>query len=131
MNFFVRRLWLMILMTTLIASGCISRKTQLPLDQQLLPGIVKTRAELMADLEARANVVSTLIGKVELDVSGGGEKTGVLTQYRKTSGIIQVDRPKQIRIQILAPVIATTVADMVSDGRQYRVSIPVTTPAKF
>jgi outer membrane lipoprotein-sorting protein len=48
-----------------------------------------------------------------------------LPEYRQTAGIIQVDRPKQVRLQILAPVIATTVVDMVSDGSQYKVSIPV------
>ena len=125
MDFLVKRLFLIALISSVLLSSCISRKTLVPVDQQLLPGLTKTRAELMADLDAQAKKVSTLVAKVELDVSGGGGKTGVLTEYRKTAGIIQVDRPKQVRIQILAPVIATTVADMVSDGREYRVSIPV------
>ncbi len=124
MDFSAKRLLMIILIATTVSSGCLSRRTQVPVDQQILPGLVKTRTELMADLERRAKLISTMIAKVELDVSGGG-KTGILTNYRKTTGIIQVDRPKQVRIQILAPVIATTVADMVSDGSEYRVNIPI------
>jgi outer membrane lipoprotein-sorting protein len=123
MDFALKRLTVLLCLAALF-SGCLSRRTLVPIDRQLLPGETRTRAELMADLEKRSQGVSTLVAKIDLDVSGG-EKTGVLTEYRKTAGIIQVDRPKQVRIQILAPVIATVVADMVSDGRQYRVSIPV------
>src|SRR6185436_3109261 len=96
-------------------------------DQQLLPAKDSTREQLMQDLEKRSKEISSLVAKVELDVSGGGMKTQVLTEYPKTSGILQVVRPKQVRIQILAPVIATTVADMVccDDTNQYKVSIPV------
>src|SRR5689334_4628024 len=105
MGLSLKRLSSIVLAVAVFSSGCLSRKTLVPIEQQLLPGLVKTRAELLADLADRAKRVSTLVAKVELDVSGGGGKTGVLTEYRKTAGIIQVDRPKQVRIQILAPVI--------------------------
>src|SRR5262245_45008639 len=81
---------LVVLLLALALGGCISRRTQVPMDQRLLPAATKTRTELMEDLKARSGAISTLIAKVQLDVSGGGGKTGVLTEYRKSSGIIQV-----------------------------------------
>src|SRR5438067_1343366 len=49
-----------------------------------------------------------------------------MTEYRQTKGILMVDRPQQVRIRIQAPVVSTTVVDMVSDGAQYKVWTPVT-----
>jgi outer membrane lipoprotein-sorting protein len=119
------KLTAIILLLGIIFSGCIARKTTIPPDERLLPAQDRTRAELLEDLEKQSKEISTLAAKVALDVSGGGN-TGVLTEYRETTGIIQVDRPKQVRLQILAPVISTTVVDMVSDGSgQYKVNIPV------
>ena len=60
-----------------------------------------------------------------MDVAGGGSKSGFLTEYRKRTGYVLVDRPHNIRIKVLAPIVASTVFDMVSDGHQYRVSIPI------
>ena len=111
----------------LLGTGClqVSRKTRIPADQRLLPAQTKSRDELLRDLEARSGAVSSLTAAVLLDVSSGQNKSDVLTEYRQTKGILQVDRPKQVRIRIQAPVVATTVVDMVSDGAQFRVWIPV------
>jgi membrane protein YqaA with SNARE-associated domain/outer membrane lipoprotein-sorting protein len=110
---------------TLLSSGCISRTVKVPADQQLLPGQIKTRAELLSDLEVRSKAISTMTAKVALDLANGGRKTDEIEEYRQATGIIMVDRPKQVRLRVLAPVIATTVADMVSDGKEYRVSVPI------
>jgi len=122
----LKKLTFFIVSVALMFSGCV-RKTRIPVDQQLLPAKDSTREELMQDLEKRSKAIATLVAKVELDVSGGGMKSQVLTEYPKTAGIIQIVRPKQVRMQILAPVISTTVADMVccDDSNQYKVSIPV------
>jgi outer membrane lipoprotein-sorting protein len=97
----------------------------IPQDQRLLPAKSAEKEELFHDLEELSKQIQTLQGTVTLDVSGGGTKTGVLTEYRQTKGYLFVERPQNIRIKVLAPVILTTVADMVSDGKLYRVSIPV------
>ena len=109
----------------LFPASCVSRKRVLPEEQRLLPAKSATRAELVQDLETRSNSIQTLQGTVSLDLSGGGAKSGVLTEYHQTTGYVVVDRPKQIRFKVVAPIVLSTIADMVSDGRQYRVSIPV------
>lgn len=115
----------MLILLLLFPASCISRKRVLPEEQRLLPAKTATRGELVQDLEAKSNSIQTLQGTVSLDLSGGGAKSGVLTEYHQTTGYVVVDRPKQIRFKVVAPIVLSTIVDMVSDGRQYRVSIPV------
>src|ERR1051326_9215139 len=104
-----------VILATLMNSGCIliSRKTRIPTEQQLLPAQSRTRAELLQDLDERSKSISSLTAKVLLDVTSGRNKSDVLTEYRQTQGTLIVDRPKQVRIRVLAPVVSTTVVDMV------------------
>jgi outer membrane lipoprotein-sorting protein len=114
-------------MILLVPAGCISisRTRVIPQNQRLLPAKTATKEELLKGLEEKSKEVHTLKGTVTMDVSGGGSQSGLLTEYRQTTGYVLVDRPVNIRIKVLAPIVASTVFDMVSDGRQYRVSIPV------
>ena len=116
---------IVLILLLLFSASCISRKRVLPEEQRLLPAKPATRAELVQDLEAKSNSIQTLQGTVSLDLSGGGAKSGVLTEYHQTTGYVVVDRPKQIRFKVVAPIVLSTIVDMVSDGGQYRVSIPV------
>ena len=116
---------IVLILLLLFPASCISRKRVLSEEQRLLPTKTATRSELVQELEARSNSIQTLQGTVSLDLSGGGAKSGVLTEYHQTTGYVVVDRPKQIRFKVVAPIVLSTIADMVSDGRQYRVSIPV------
>src|SRR6266404_8466574 len=113
------------MLLALVPASCISRKRVLPEEQRLLPAKTATRAELFQELEARSKAVQSLQGTISLDLSGGGAKPGVMTEYHQTTGYVVVDRPRQIRFKVVAPIVLSTIADMVSDGRQYRVSIPL------
>jgi outer membrane lipoprotein-sorting protein len=90
----------------------------------LLPAKTASREELFHKLEERSNSVRTLQGTIFLDLSGGGAKSGVLTEYHQTTAYVVVNRPRQIRFKVVVPIVLSTIADMVSDGRQVRVSIP-------
>ena len=109
----------------LIPVSCVSKRRVIPADQRLLPAKTESREELYRGLEARSNAVQTLQGTLILDLSGGGSKSGVLTEYHQTTAYVLVDRPHQIRFKVVAPIVFTTIADMVSDGQQVRVSIPI------
>ena len=106
-------------------ASCISRKRVLSQDERLLPAKTANREQLLHQLEQRSTAVQTLQGTIFLDLSGGGAKSGVLTEYHQTTAYVVVDRPQQIRFKVVVPIVLSTIADMVSDGEQVRVSIPL------
>jgi outer membrane lipoprotein-sorting protein len=109
----------------LIQAGCISKSRVVPADQRPLPAQSASREDLLNDLEVQGRQIRTLQATVAMDASGGAMTTGVLTEYRQTKGYLLVDRPSRIRVKAQAPLALATVFDMVSDGNQYRVSIPI------
>lgn len=109
----------------LVQAGCLSHKRVVPADQRLFPAQSATREQILTNLEERSKQVQTVQATILLDASGGGIKTGILTEYRQTKGFLVVQPPNNIRLKVQALLALATVADMVSDGRQYRVSIPV------
>jgi outer membrane lipoprotein-sorting protein len=109
----------------LVQTGCIKKTTVVPESDRLLPAKTATREELLRGLQDRSKQIETLKATVALDLSKGGAKTGVLDEYRQTKGYVIVDRPDHIRIQVQMPIVLSTVAVMVSDGQQYRLSIPI------
>jgi outer membrane lipoprotein-sorting protein len=109
-----------------LQAGCAVKKTiKLPDTQRLLPAQNATRSALLEHLQEKSTQIETLKGTVTFDFSRGGAKTGVLDEYRQTKGYVFVERPDRIRVQVQLPIVLTTVAVMVSDGQEYRVSIPI------
>ncbi len=80
--------------------------------------------ELIARVNARSESVRTLVATVELEPTAGSVYSGVIKEYRDVRGFILVETPKLIRMVGQAPVVRTTLFDMVSDGAQFRLSIP-------
>jgi outer membrane lipoprotein-sorting protein len=119
------RLWIIVALLLFLQTGCISTKRVVPADQRPLPAKTVSRGDLLMGLEEKSKQIRTLQATVALDAAGGAMTTGVLTEYRQTKGFIVVDRPAHIRIKAQAPLALATVFDMVSDGKQYRVSIPI------
>lgn len=116
---------LFVLSILVTQAGCISRTRQVPMDQRLLPAETASREELFRSLEEKSARIQTLQGRLDLDVSGGGLTGDEITEYKQTRGAVVVERPKQIRFKVQAPILGTTVADMVSDGSEYHVSVPL------
>ncbi len=104
--------------------GCVSRTRPVPMDQRLLPAETATQPELMRLVQAKSGRIQTLQGTMSLDVSGGGLTGDEITEYRQTRGIVVIERPHQILFKVQAPIVGTTIATMVSDGQEYRVSVP-------
>ena len=109
----------------LFTVGCLKHRVKLDAAQRLLPAKDATRADLLRALQQKSAQIETLKGTIAVEYSSGGAKTGVLDEYRETKGYVFVVRPAHIRVQVQAPLLLTTVAVMVSDGEEYRLSIPV------
>jgi outer membrane lipoprotein-sorting protein len=108
----------------LVQSSCIKKTISLPPNQIPLPSKVATRAELLQALQDKSSQIQTLQASVYLDLTQGSARSGVLDQYRQTNGVIVVDRPSNIRIQVQLPLVLNNLAIMVSDGMKYRLYIP-------
>lgn len=108
----------------LLPASCISRTRVVPQEQRLLPAESSDRAELLRSLEQKSKQLQTLQATLALDVSGGGMASDRVRDYTDTKGQVIVERPARIHFKVQAPLVGTTIADMVSDGREYRVSIP-------
>ena len=116
---------ILIVLLLIVQASCVKKTIVVPQEQRLLPAKNATRSELLQGLQMKGKQIETLKGTVSLDLSRGGAKSGVLDQYRQTRGYVIVERPSEIRIQVQLPIVLTTVAIMVSDGQQYRLSIPI------
>lgn len=83
-----------------------------------------TVAELAREVDAWSQRISTMTATVEFKPTTGSVYTGVINEYQTVGGFILLKKPATIRILGQAPVVKTEIFDMVSDGRQFRVSIP-------
>ena len=120
------RLYFLFVLFLLVQSSCIKKTISLPPNQRPLPAKDATRAELLQLLENRSSQIKTLkTPNVLLDLTQGSAKSGVLDQYRTTTGVIVVERPSHIRVQVLA--LSLTVATMVSDSKKWSLLIPYPT----
>lgn len=83
-----------------------------------------TREELLEKYNAEARAVNSINATVELKPTAGSKYSGVIEEYHEVKAFLLAQRPASIRMIGQAPVIGTTVFDMVSDGQTFRVSIP-------
>jgi outer membrane lipoprotein-sorting protein len=119
---------LLLVVVVLVQSSCIKKTISLPPNQRPLAAKEATRTELLKALQDRSTQVNTLTAStVYLDTTQGSAKSGVLDQYRQTRGVIVVERPSHIRVQVQVPVVLTTVATMVSDGKKWSLLVPYPT----
>jgi outer membrane lipoprotein-sorting protein len=70
--------------------------------------------------------VKSLNATVNIDTSVGGEKKGQVTDFKQISGYILLRRPDMIRMIGLFPLVRNKAFDMVSDGTEFKLYIPVT-----
>ena len=69
--------------------------------------------------------MQTLNATVNIDTSVGGESKGKVTDYQEISGYILVRRPNMMRMIGLFPMVRNKAFDMVSDGNEFKLWIPV------
>ena len=116
---------LALLSVVLAATGCaVRRVTRVGPSQLPPPALEASAADLVAKVNARSEAIRTLVATVELEPTAGSVYSGVIKEYRDVRGFILLEKPAMIRMLGQAPVVRTTIFDMVSDGREFRLSIP-------
>lgn len=83
-----------------------------------------TREELLDKYNQIATGVKSVNATVVLRPTAGSKYSGVIEEYHEVKAFLLAQRPAEIRVIGQAPVIGTTVFDMVSDGETFWVSIP-------
>lgn len=111
---------------TIGLTGCFSTVHHVQKVQVQAPESYKTASveELEKSLSARDAAIRTLSATVTVTASTGGEKTGKVKTYTSFRGFIFVQKPRQLRVVLLLPLIGSRALDMVSDGSAFTLLVP-------
>src|SRR5881398_3822675 len=116
---------LLLLVITFPLTGCLFRSHKVqPREVSKAPLKTATQAELIEYVNTQAARVQSMQATVDIDTSVGGVKKGKVTDYEQIRGYVLARKPAMLRMIGLLPIIRNTAFDMVSDGQQFKVSIP-------
>ncbi len=83
-----------------------------------------TLEQLVEKINTSAANLQTVNATVTIDASAGGEKKGKVTDYRQINGNVLVRKPEMMRMIGRVPVVGNHLFDMVSNGKNFELSIP-------
>ena len=119
---------LAILFAMLTVQGCISVRIHRPIRNAVAktkqPPLMATKDELNARVEKIYNQINSFQATVDLTPSTGSVYKGEITEYRDVRGYVLFRKPEHMRIIGQYPVVRSTAFDMVSDGKEFRMSLP-------
>ncbi len=84
-----------------------------------------TQEQLVNYINSQAEDIKTLQATVDIDTTVGGAKRGKVTEYQEIRGYVLAQKPAMLRMIGLMPVVRNRAFDMVSDGNQFKLWIPV------
>jgi hypothetical protein len=115
---------LILLLAVLPLTGCFFR-THEPVKRMSTAHLKDaTLEQLVETINNSAAHLQTLNANIDIDTSVGGPKKGKVTDYQEISGYLLIRKPATLRMIGLAPVVRTTLFDMVSNGKSFELSIP-------
>jgi outer membrane lipoprotein-sorting protein len=124
MSFYRRSSVILLLLSAFVTTGCLFHTRRV--DQSVSPVVLKsaTKAELVSYINTQAARIQSMQATVDIDTSVGGAKKGKVTTYKEIRGYVLARKPAMLRMIGLMPIIRDTAFDMVSDGREFKLSIP-------
>lgn len=107
-------------------SSCFVRRRAVvtPGRRPASPMLAATKDELVQRLHALSDPIQSFLMTADLSPSVLEPSKGRATDYATVSAYILFLRPDDIRVLGRDPVLGTTIFDMVSNGAEFRVSIP-------
>ena len=124
MSSFHRYCLILLLPSTMFTTGCLFRTRRVEQTISSVPLKSATKEQLIAYINSQAAKIQTMQATVDIDTSVGGAKKGKVTEYKEIRGYVLARKPAMLRMIGLMPIIRNTAFDMVSDGREFKVSIP-------
>lgn len=121
-NFFWQSSIILLILFVLFSSGCITIKTK-----DTRPTLLKVEdappSQLLEEVNHFARV-NSMRAKMDLQFEDNSyAELGLAEKYRRADGEVVVQRPGKILLKVQIPIIKTDVAQMTSDGMQFRVAI--------
>ncbi|HWC20314.1 MAG TPA: hypothetical protein VG498_25080, partial [Terriglobales bacterium] len=114
-------LWAMIIPL----SGCLFHTRKVERQLSNAPLKAATQQELIDYINGQARQLQSLQATVDIDASAGDEKNGKVTDYKEIRGYILARKPGMLRMIGQMPVVRNTAFDMVSNGQEFKLWIPV------
>jgi len=105
-------------------TGCLFHTRTVEMRTSTAPLETATKQQLVDYITSEAAKLRTLNATVDIATSVGGEKKGKVTEYEQIRGYILVRKPDLLRMIGLFPILRNKAFDMVSDGNQFKLSIP-------
>jgi Domain of unknown function (DUF4292) len=117
---------LTLFLAALSTTGCGVFLRTRPVEDQYSKTPLKesTQQGLIDSINEQAEAIHSLKATVDIDTSVGGLKKGHYTDYKEIRGYVLARKPDSLHMVGLMPIVRTTAFDMVSDGQDFKVSIP-------
>src|SRR5579872_6547199 len=117
-------LTLSLFLALLSTTGCVLRTRPVEDQYSKVPLKDSTQQGLIDSINQQAEAIQSLKATVDIDSSVGGMKKGQVTDYKEIRGYVLARKPDALHMIGLMPIVRTTAFDMVSDGKEFKVSIP-------
>jgi len=104
-------------------SGCLFRTHRVE-QSPTIALKAATKPDLLNYINSQAGKIQSMQATVDIDTAVGGAKKGKVTEYQQIRGYVLARKPAMLRMIGLLPILRNTAFDMVSDGREFKVSIP-------
>jgi hypothetical protein len=116
----------LILTVLLLATpGCLVRKVaHAHVPGQNVPARNASLAELVTKINGWSNAFQTMTATVDLAPTAGSVYSEDIKEYHDVKGFVLLQKPSTLRVLGQAPIIRTNIFDMVSNGEEFRLSIP-------
>src|SRR5881394_1406904 len=124
MAFKTRYSAVLLLLATVPLSGCLFHTHKVEQNLSTVSLKAATKPELVSYINSQAGKIQTMQATVDIDTAVGGAKKGKVTEYQQIRGYVLARKPAMLRMIGLLPILRNTAFDMVSDGQEFKVSIP-------
>lgn len=112
---------LLFLLALVVSSCSVSQRVRTPV---VVPPSRDATLSDLVEIVNRRGSIETLTAKVDLRFeTREEEESGFQRQYRTAQGRILLARPERIRLQIDAPMLGASIAEMASNGRHFQLLI--------
>src|SRR5512142_2137854 len=119
-----RALPIVALLLALATTGCLFRSHKVA--NHTSPAALRTATaqELIDQVNSEAAQIRTMNATVDIRTAVGGQKKGKVTEYTEIRGYILAEKPAMLRMIGLFPIVRNRAFDMVSNGQDFKLSIP-------